>query len=584
MKKKTIYNLLMVVIIVAIVAGGVLGVGHIKGWFDKAGDGAVLQQIVGVVRMERGGVNFVVKADTVLRPGDKISAQTGATATITVGNGYVTLGGGAELTVVDAEDVNLHLTAGELFINAEEKVRVTFDKGEENLENHFGVQLSTAAAGNANTVQIDIADATAGISYRVGAQTVRVFRGSVDDIAAGQEKEYVGGKTTVSQMHLESLNDFVVAQIRKANTAVSLCFTNKDLDDLALKRKQEIQDMLNGIKPEHEHSYDVKVIGATCTEPGCTEYRCACGKYYTDSQTPATGHSFGQWELVKEATTEESGLMERQCSKCQVKEEKVIEPVEVDHTHSYVKEVVNPTCTEKGYTVYTCTCGDSYRDEEIPAPGHKYEKKVVKPTCTVQGYTLYTCACGHSYMDNISLAKGHGWSDWTVVKEATVDEEGLQERICNVCQEKQQQTIDKKNNVGYVYLTIRCDTILDNMDILTPGKEEFVPADGIILPTVQVAIFEGDTVFDVLVRVCEKTGIQLEYKWTMYETYYVEGINHLYEFDCGGQSGWMFKVNEWFPNYGISGYKVSNGDAIVFCYTCRGLGNDVGAPEWEGHS
>ena len=72
-------------------------------------------------------------------------------------------------------------------------------------------------------------------------------------------------------------------------------------------------------------------------------------------------------------------------------------------------------------------------------------------------------------------------------------------------------------------------------------------------------------------------NIQIEYSWTpMYDSYYIEGINHLYEFDCGEQSGWMYKVNEWFPNYGCSSYEVGDGDVIVWCYTCMGLGADVG--------
>jgi hypothetical protein len=84
----------------------------------------------------------------------------------------------------------------------------------------------------------------------------------------------------------------------------------------------------------------------------------------------------------------------------------------------------------------------------------------------------------------------------------------------------------------------------------------------------------------VLNRICKKTGIQIEYSWTpLYGSYYIEGINHLYEFDCGEQSGWMYKVNEWFPNYGCSSYYVDDGDVIVWCYTCQGLGRDVGC-DW----
>ena len=126
-------------------------------------------------------------------------------------------------------------------------------------------------------------------------------------------------------------------------------------------------------------------------------------------------------------------------------------------------------------------------------------------------------------------------------------------------------------------IEIRCDTILDNMDELATGKDSYVPADGTVLAATTVSFTDGETVFDVLKRACEQNGIQLEYSYTpLYESYYVEGIHHLYEFDCGSESGWMFKVNGWFPNYGCSAYTLSQGDSIVWCYTCHGLGADVG--------
>lgn len=131
--------------------------------------------------------------------------------------------------------------------------------------------------------------------------------------------------------------------------------------------------------------------------------------------------------------------------------------------------------------------------------------------------------------------------------------------------------------VNICTITILCDTILDNMDNLDQGKEAYVPANGTILATSSVEFEEGETVFDVLTRVCEYAGIQIEYSWTaIYDSYYIEGINNLYEFDCGNESGWMYKVNGWFPNYGCSSYELENGDNIVWCYTCNGLGADVG--------
>lgn len=125
-------------------------------------------------------------------------------------------------------------------------------------------------------------------------------------------------------------------------------------------------------------------------------------------------------------------------------------------------------------------------------------------------------------------------------------------------------------------ISISCATILDNMDDLKSSKAEFVPSDGWILAPTEVEFTEGESVHDVLQRVCREAGIQMESSFTpAYNSAYVEGINNLYEFDCGQLSGWMFSVNGWYPNYGCSKYTVNAGDEICWVYTCN-LGKDVG--------
>ena len=121
--------------------------------------------------------------------------------------------------------------------------------------------------------------------------------------------------------------------------------------------------------------------------------------------------------------------------------------------HEYDKVVTDPTCTEKGYTTYTCKkCGDSYtgdyteplghefgewetvkeatetetglakrsckrcKEEEtksIPTTDHvhKYTEVVTEPTCTEKGYTTHTCACGDSYVDTYTNALGHDYEE-----------------------------------------------------------------------------------------------------------------------------------------------------------------------------
>ena len=69
----------------------------------------------------------------------------------------------------------------------------------------------------------------------------------------------------------------------------------------------------------------------------------------------------------------------------------------VSHTHSYKDVVTAPTCTEKGYTTHTCSCGDSYVDTYVDALGHVWDSgKVTKqPTATETGVRTYTCTRCH---------------------------------------------------------------------------------------------------------------------------------------------------------------------------------------------
>lgn len=131
-------------------------------------------------------------------------------------------------------------------------------------------------------------------------------------------------------------------------------------------------------------------------------------------------------------------------------------------------------------------------------------------------------------------------------------------------------------------LSIRCDTILNNMNLLKEAKKAMVPSDGVILETTTVTFSEGESVFDVLKRVTREQRIQMEFEFTpMYNSAYIEGIHNLYEFDCGDLSGWMYKVNGWFPNYGCSRYQLKQGDVIEWVYTCD-LGKDVGGGSATG--
>ena len=257
-------------------------------------------------------------------------------------------------------------------------------------------------------------------------------------------------------------------------------------------------------RKEHEHVYTETVTAPTCTEKGYTTFTCKCGDSYVGNYTDALGHDFGEWETVQEATETETGLAKRSCKRCKEEETKSIPTT--DHVHKYTEVVTEPTCTEKGYTTYTCACGDSYVDTYTNALGHDYEEKVfpptcqngghslflcrrcgdaymgnftdpsehsyvdtiVKPTCDVQGYTLHTCsACGNEYRDHYVESLGHDYGEWKVTKEATETETGEQVRTCKRCNKEQTEEIPVKIHVHQYTAVVTTEPTCEQPGITT---------------------------------------------------------------------------------------------------------------------
>ena len=74
-----------------------------------------------------------------------------------------------------------------------------------------------------------------------------------------------------------------------------------------------------------EHELKIAVVPPTCAERGYTQHVCQkCGYHYEDTYVNPTGHSYGQWREIKEATCTSEGLMERECIHCHGKETKTV--------------------------------------------------------------------------------------------------------------------------------------------------------------------------------------------------------------------------------------------------------------------
>lgn len=117
--------------------------------------------------------------------------------------------------------------------------------------------------------------------------------------------------------------------------------------------------------------------------------------------------------------------------------------------------------------------------------------------------------------------------------------------------------------ISMVTISIECTTILNNMSKLKPGYKEFVPANGFILPIIQVEIQEGESVSSVLERACQLNEIKLSAR-----NGYVSEIGNIGEFTCGNLSGWMYAVNGAYSNQSASQKTLQDGDSIKWMYTC----------------
>ena len=162
--------------------------------------------------------------------------------------------------------------------------------------------------------------------------------------------------------------------------------------------------------PALGHNHLVSIVAPTCTDQGYTSYTCSrCGDNYKRNYEEPLGHDFGEWHLAAEAveaTCTETGLTaveKRTCSRCNTSEKRGGETV-AKKAHRLQSEVTAPTCTHKGYTVYTCAdCGYSYTADFTERTEHTYTVIVHEPTTESQGYTVYVCTgCGYAYVSDIT--------------------------------------------------------------------------------------------------------------------------------------------------------------------------------------
>ncbi len=184
-----------------------------------------------------------------------------------------------------------------------------------------------------------------------------------------------------------------------------------------------------------------------------------------------------------------------------------------------------------------------------------------------------------TYLSNAKSSNGRVYSSGSTTKKDKYETDPIPEgKPMPVEPENQEISTQITHTCTF---SIECTTILNNLEDLNEDKRELIPSDGVILAPTEVTFYEGESVYDVLMRVCKENGIHMEASWTpIYNSAYIEGIHNLYEFDCGELSGWMYRVNGWYPNYGCSRYQLVDGEVVEWRFTCD-LGRDVNC-NWMG--
>ncbi|MDE6241280.1 MAG: leucine-rich repeat domain-containing protein [Anaeroplasmataceae bacterium] len=227
------------------------------------------------------------------------------------------------------------------------------------------------------------------------------------------------------------------------------------------------------------------------------------------NEIEATGHSFGEWTTTKEPTETATGIKERECSGCHIKETQTL-PV-LEHVHKYSSEWtidIEATCTKIGSKSHHCLgCEDKIDITEIPMLDHSFgvwiitkeateesegsrerecaachfkETEIIPilshthnyssdwiidkaATCTETGSKSYHClGCGNKKDITSIPATGHSFGSWTLITEPSFSSEGLLTRVCSSdSNHKNTYILSKLNEQNYRYKLVQrslCDT------------------------------------------------------------------------------------------------------------------------------
>ena len=272
-------------------------------------------------------------------------------------------------------------------------------------------------------------------------------------------------------------------------------------------------DDMGWVSIQYDNEPVQEIVQADTVEPGCNGVIC---DFCQTVVKEAPGHNWDEGVETVSATETSEGEMLYTCKRCGETKTEVI-PV-LEHTHNHKSVVTAPTCTEKGYTTYTCECGDTYVADYVDENGHDYKSEittpathlaegvktftcncgdtytetidkiaahnhksvVTAPTCTEKGYTTYTCECGDTYVADYVDENGHDWDETQNEDNLTRPTATKKGYYTYTCKTDSSHTITEEiESADYTEFDEAYGTItayLNNPDITEEAKNEIISA------------------------------------------------------------------------------------------------------------
>ena len=148
-----------------------------------------------------------------------------------------------------------------------------------------------------------------------------------------------------------------------------------------------------------------------------------------------------------------------------------------EHVHEYEAVVTPPTCTEQGYTTYTCPeDGESYVGDYVEPLGHTPAAAVreneTAATCTEAGSyeeVVYCSVCKEEISRKRvqTEALGHEWDEGTLTTAPTCTQDGVRTFNCTRCSEVKTETAAATGHIPgpeatctQAQVCLQCDAVL----------------------------------------------------------------------------------------------------------------------------